>query len=123
MIKTALPLLFQKAHLIDLNSRHGSVLAIGEVMYALSAVVISNKTNLKDCIGDELLEKCENLIPTYQERLFFRGMGGELMKQACSSFIGNCSLARLPLHGKSVIGEFLYSEMLKCKEVRLCCGC
>lgn len=108
MINTALPLLFQKSLTIDLNSRHGSVLGIGEIARALSEVAKSKDVNLKDFIGPELLSNYENLIGIFQERMYFRGLGGELMKQACSSFIENCSLAKLPLHNKQVISKSLF---------------
>lgn len=77
-------------------------MAIGEIFKALS---IQNK---KGNIGNELFEECKNLIPHFQERLYFRGLGGELMRQACSSFIQNCSLAQLPFHNTDVIGKKVF---------------
>lgn len=105
MANTALPLLFQKAFTIDLNSRHGSVLAIGEIVKSLSTIAQSEEKNLTDFISEDSLKQCEDLIPLFQERLYFRGMGGELMKQACSNFIENCALAKLPVHGKNITGK------------------
>lgn len=100
MIETVLPELFAKCKTIDLNARHGAVLAIGEIFKALAA---ENKTN---SIGDELFAECKNLIGFFQERLYFRGLGGELMRQACSSFIQNCSVAKVPFHNNwDVIGK------------------
>lgn len=99
MFQIALPQLFTKAKTIDLNARHGAVLAIGEILNSLSTVARDK------FIENELLDDCKTLIPIFQERLYFRGLGGELMRQACSSFIQNCSLAKLPFHGLGVIGK------------------
>lgn len=99
IIKIVLPELFAKAKTIDLNARHGAVLAIGEIFKALAA------ENKSSCIGNELFEECKNLIGFFQERLYFRGLGGELMRQACSNFIQNCSIAKVPFHNSDVIGK------------------
>lgn len=106
MINTALVQLFAKTKTIDLNARHGAVLAIGEIFKALSTIAHNEqKTTLQNLIGNELLDYSKLLIPTFQERLYFRGLGGELMRQACSTFIQNCSLAQMPFHGSDVIGN------------------
>lgn len=99
MITTVLPQLFSKAKTIDLNARHGSVLAIGEIFKALE---VENK---KSEIGNDLYEECKNLVGFFEERLYFRGLGGELMRLACSNFIQNCSLAKMPFHNSDVIGK------------------
>jgi hypothetical protein len=39
------------------------------------------------------------------QRQQFRGVGGELMKQACLLLIGKCSLAGMPFHNHPVIGK------------------
>ncbi|GJQ72923.1 hypothetical protein Trydic_g1566 [Trypoxylus dichotomus] len=107
VINVILPELFNKSKTIDLNSRHGSVLAIGEVMYALSKVATSKNVIVEDYIGANLLENTKNLVPLFKEKLYFRGMGGELMKQACSDFIQKCALAQLPFHKDEITDEWL----------------
>ncbi|CAH1996514.1 unnamed protein product [Acanthoscelides obtectus] len=101
MIETALPNLFEKTTSIDLNSRHGATIAIGEVIHALS------KTNYLDKVTETLLDKTRSLIPWYRERMYFRGLGGELMKHACSDFIEKCSLAAVPFHNQTVVEDWL----------------
>lgn len=104
MATTVLEKLINYTKSIDLNARHGSVIAIGEIIYALSK--LNTTDNVVDVIGRDMLQNVIDLIPRFKERLYFRGLGGELMKQACSDFIENCSLAKLPIHGYPIIGEF-----------------
>lgn len=106
MTKSVLPQLFDKATSIDLNCRHGSVIAIGEILWALSKVVPTD-ANMNELVGMDLIDKAKRLIPLFQERLYFRGMGGELMKQACCIFIENCSLAHMPFYKMEIIGNML----------------
>lgn len=106
MVKTVLPALFEKTNSIDLNSRHGAILAIGEIIYALSKLAKQLNTDIKSILKEDLLEKTRNLIPHFRERLHFRGLGGELMKQACSDFIEKCSLSSLPFHNEDIVGMY-----------------
>lgn len=105
MVNSVLPQLFKKAISIDLNSRHGAVIAIGEIFYSLSKVALAKNNKLEDLINDSVIEFVRNLIPTYKERLYFRGMGGELMRQACSYFIEKSSLAHVPFNNMDVVSK------------------
>lgn len=105
MLSIVLPALFDKANSIDLNSRHGSVLAIGEILHAMSLVISNRKQEIS--FSENLLEKTKTLIPDFKQKFYFRGLGGELMKLACSTFIEKCSLAGLPFHDSEVIEEWL----------------
>ncbi|XP_017771538.1 PREDICTED: tubulin-specific chaperone D [Nicrophorus vespilloides] len=100
MVGTVLPMLFEKSRSIDLNSRHGSILAIGDIIHAISQVS-------EDALNESILMEVKDLVPKYRERHFFRGMGGELMKQACSDFIKKCSLAHLPFHNSDIVDDWL----------------
>lgn len=93
-----LPTLFLKTGSIDLNCRHGAVMAIGQIVHALSIL------NYK--LSSALLDDIKNLILKYTKQMYFRGLGGELMKQACSDFIEKCSLSKLPFHNDPVIGNW-----------------
>ncbi|XP_050312705.1 tubulin-specific chaperone D [Anthonomus grandis grandis] len=103
MIEKVLPELFEKTQSIDLNCRHGSVLAIGQIVFALSRIT----GDVAFQLNDDLMRKVKDLIPKYTSSMYFRGLGGELMKQACSDFIEKCSLAKLPLHNDDVIEKWL----------------
>ncbi|XP_056642378.1 tubulin-specific chaperone D [Diorhabda sublineata] len=107
IISKTVPSLLEKTNSIDLNARHGSILAIGEILHAVSKIASETNKSINSLIGDDILEKVKLLIPKFKEKLYFRGLGGELMKQACSDFIEKCSLARLPFHQDSIIDDWL----------------
>lgn len=94
-----LPALTEKTLSADLNSRHGSILGIGEIIYALHL-----HSQVK--VSDKLLEVIKSIVPILNGRYQFRGMGGELMRQACCTLIENLSLAKVKYHGDEIIGNF-----------------
>jgi hypothetical protein len=96
MVSTVLPALFEKTTSIDLNSRHGAVLAIGEIVHALSITL--KDQDLEGVLGPNLSPKISTLLPQFRQKFYFRGLGGELMRSACCDFIEKCTLARLKLH-------------------------
>lgn len=102
---TVLPALLQKTKSIDLNCRHGSVIAIGEVIYALK--LLSYDIEL------EFLDKIKNLIYFYKEKRYFTSIGGEILRQGFCSFIQKCAMSHLPFHESPVIDE-LQSLMDEC---------
>lgn len=82
--------LFENTDSIDVNARHGSVLAIGEIILAL--------VEINPVLIDELImNKLNGLIIKFQTREQFRGMSGELMKMAALDLIKNCSQARVSI--------------------------
>lgn len=104
MAEIILPKLLKMTLSIDLNARHGSILAIGEVLLALSNICAAAGSNVASKLSSDMLAEVRNLVARYRERLFFRGLGGELMKQACAFYIQKCSQAHLPFHDENVIG-------------------
>ncbi|XP_022919826.2 tubulin-specific chaperone D [Onthophagus taurus] len=107
MANNVLKKLFEKAKSIDLHCRHGSVLAIGEIFHALALVAEEKGCKINQIVEEEELIEAQNLIGLYSERFYFRGLGGELMKQACSKFIQKCSMAKLPFHQLKIIDDWL----------------
>ena len=95
MVTTVLPTLFEKTNSIDLNSKHGAVLAIGEIVHALS--ITAKSQPIEDVLTTPILDKIKNLVPHFRQKFAFRGLGGELMRNACCDFIAKCSLASLAL--------------------------
>ncbi|XP_044262327.1 tubulin-specific chaperone D [Tribolium madens] len=102
MVEKVLPTLFEKSSSIDLNARHGSVLAIGEIIYALS----QNMDKIEVVLGDHL-EKIANLVPEFRQKFYFRGLGGELMRTACCDFIEKCAMASLEFTNGSTTDDWL----------------
>lgn len=65
-----LPKLFEKTSSIDINQRHGTVLAIGEIVSKLKQM---EKTSDEIFLTTELVEKLSNLVITFQQRDQFKG--------------------------------------------------
>lgn len=93
-------------------------MTIGEILFALADVAKSMGVEIEDYVGTALIEDTKNLIPLFKERLYFRGMGGELMKQACSDFIQKCSLARLPFHKDDITGFIIFPSSRRIHFIR-----
>ncbi|OAD56648.1 Tubulin-specific chaperone D [Eufriesea mexicana] len=79
---------------IDLNIRHGSVLAIAEILEALHNCCSEKIENI---IGSSAAENIKNIVNTFRKRGQFKGLGGELMKQACAVLIKKCSIINFPI--------------------------
>lgn len=47
------------------------------------------------------------IVPIFKERQQFRGIGGELLKQACSVYIESCSNAALPIPDETIVEQWL----------------
>lgn len=91
-----LPKLFQKTTSLDVNMRHGCVLAIGEIVLSLK--------NIEDSIKQpgiyitiDLVEMLSGLIDKFQKKDQFKGLSGEMMYQCSCDFIRNCSIANVPV--------------------------
>lgn len=96
MAAVVMPQLLAKTETIDVNARHGCVLALGEVTLALRQL-----EELGDCntsyLSNQRVAELNELIKSFLERNFYRGMSGELMKSCTANFIRNCSVAKMPV--------------------------
>lgn len=72
MANNILPKLFSKTKSIDINERHGTVLAIGEIVAELNMIEIEHNL-YKKYINDSLIESLNGLVLTFQQRDQFRG--------------------------------------------------
>ncbi|XP_050073565.1 tubulin-specific chaperone D [Anopheles maculipalpis] len=109
MRDTIVPQLFQLAESTELNTRHGAVLALGEVINALQALGSGQTGDGQEgYINNKISELAGQLIGKYRQRGQFKGMSGTYMKHGCASFIRNCSEAMLPI----TQGEYLESWQL-----------
>lgn len=66
-----LPSIFDKTSSIDVNLRHGSVLAIGEIVLALSELEALNRDN--KFLNETLLELVNGLVTQFYNRGQYRG--------------------------------------------------
>lgn len=107
MAVTVLPKLLKKTESIDLNVRHGAILAIGETIYALSQTKLPNGKTADSLISEDISTSVRELVARLRSRQQFRGLGGELMRQACCNCIASLSLAAAPYHGHPIIDEWL----------------
>ncbi|ALC39422.1 CG7261 [Drosophila busckii] len=94
MAAVVLPQLLAKTETIDLNARHGCVLAMGEITLTLRQLELEGPGNVY--LTNQRIAELNELINSFVERSYYRGMSGELMKSCSASFIRNCSLAQLP---------------------------
>ncbi|XP_011303507.1 tubulin-specific chaperone D [Fopius arisanus] len=102
MVETVLPILIDNLRSIDLNVRHGSILAIAEILEALHGHFGGS---IEARIGVPEVEEIEKIIGMFRSRGQFKGLGGELMKQACATLISKCSQVHFPV-GRDVVGEW-----------------
>ncbi|KAH8412266.1 hypothetical protein KR009_000944 [Drosophila setifemur] len=94
MSRVVLPQLLAMTDTIDINCRHGCVLAMGEITLALRDLERKSEPSLAYLTNQRIVELNE-LIKTFLERNCYRGMSGELMKSCTTNFIKNCSRAQL----------------------------
>lgn len=93
IIADVMPKLFEKTASIDVNQRHGAVLAIGEIVSMLKQLEIFEENRY---IDDNVMQQLNELVASFQKRDQFKGLSGEMMFQSCCDFIRNCSAAALP---------------------------
>ncbi|XP_051796853.1 tubulin-specific chaperone D isoform X1 [Acanthochromis polyacanthus] len=103
MATTVLPQLLTMAVGMDLHSRHGAILACGEVTHALYKVGLKTNSAVVDIISPECVDALKNIHQMLQERKQYRGFGGWLMRPAVCGLIEKLSLSKLPFKNDPVI--------------------
>ncbi|KAF6727713.1 Tubulin-specific chaperone D [Oryzias melastigma] len=103
MASTVLPQLLKMAVGMDLHSRHGAILACGEIAHALYKVGLQTNRSILDVISPECVEELKNIHFKLNERKQYRGFGGALMRPAICSLIEKLSLSKLPLKNDPVL--------------------
>lgn len=111
MVQEVLPKLFEQTTSIDVNARHGCVLAIGEIISKLKSLnVEENESNGKYTITNELNERLNNLISSFQKRDQYKGLSGEMMFQCSCDYIRNCSSAKIYATDEC-LGKFIFNAL------------
>ncbi|CAH0396102.1 unnamed protein product [Bemisia tabaci] len=101
MSKQVLPQVFKKVDSINLNERHGAILAAGEIFLGLA---LEDPT--LSLVAPELISKAGQLVRSIEEKQQFKGYSGELMKQSCCCFIQRCSQAKLQFQSLETISDW-----------------
>ncbi|KAI5644464.1 tubulin-specific chaperone D [Phthorimaea operculella] len=102
-----LPKLVDKTESIDLNARHGAILGIGEAILALSQTKLADGNTGDSLVSEDIKICVRDLVPRLRARQQFRGLGGELMRQACCHTIAALAQADQPYHGQPIIDDWL----------------
>lgn len=84
MIEEVLPILLGFVDSIDLFVRHGAILSIAEIFVALHKKL---GKDISEIISKDDLAKVQNIVSVCRNRGQLRGLGGEIIKQACVSLI------------------------------------
>lgn len=63
-------------------------------------------------LGNDIIQVFRDMAQHFQTRGWFKGLGGELMKQAFAKFIRTCSIVRFPIHSTKVVGMFFNKTKL-----------
>jgi len=56
--------------------------------------------------GTTAVADIQDIVRTFRNRGQFKGLGGELMKQACAVLIKKCSIVHFPIHFTDVVGTY-----------------
>ncbi|XP_011495321.1 PREDICTED: tubulin-specific chaperone D [Ceratosolen solmsi marchali] len=101
-INKMLPLLMDFLTSPDLCHCHGATLAIAEILIAL------HDMNNKDLIEfiEQTSSKIQDIVATFRNRGQFRGLGGEILKQACVTLIKNLSLMHFSIDSKNILNDW-----------------
>ncbi|XP_069339168.1 tubulin-specific chaperone D isoform X2 [Eulemur rufifrons] len=99
----------------DLHTRHGAVLACAEVAYALHGLAAREGRPVTDYLEEKAVQGLRQVHQQLCERQLYRGLGGELMRQAVCLLIENLSLSKMPFKGDTIIDgwQWLIDDTLR----------
>ncbi|KAM8945028.1 tubulin-specific chaperone D isoform 2-T2 [Lycaon pictus] len=98
-----LPCLLSKTQSLDLHTRHGAVLACAELARGLYRLAVQEDRPVADYLDDAAVRGLKQIHQQLYDRQLYRGLGGELMRQAVCVLIENLSLSKMPFRGDVVI--------------------
>uniref|UniRef100_A0A8C8TVU7 Tubulin-specific chaperone D n=2 Tax=Peromyscus maniculatus bairdii TaxID=230844 RepID=A0A8C8TVU7_PERMB len=99
----------------DLHTRHGAILSCAEVTYALYKLASQSNRPVTDYLDENAVQSLKEIHQQLCDRHLYRGLGGELMRQAVCVLIENLSLSRMPFKGDTVIDgwQWLINDTLR----------
>ena len=100
MAFSILPKLLRHSFSIDLNTRHGALISLAEIVHALCNEAASKKqenvlVELKRYFPIEIFDQLKNVLNKIFEEKYFRGTGGELMRPAVCFVLKKFSISKL----------------------------
>ncbi|XP_049557798.1 tubulin-specific chaperone D isoform X1 [Orcinus orca] len=99
----------------DLHTRHGAVLACAEVTHSLYTLAVQQGRPVSDFLDEKAVQGLKQIHQQLYDRQLYRGLGGELMRQAVCILIENLSLSKMPFRGDAVIDgwQWLINDTLR----------
>jgi hypothetical protein len=101
-VNEMLPLLMNSLTSIELCHCHGAILAIAEILLALHNIDNNDLTSFIK----ESSAKIEGIVVQFRNRGQFRGLGGEMLKQACVTLIKNLSIMHFQVQFKDTLSDW-----------------
>ncbi|CAK7291514.1 Tubulin-specific chaperone D [Vulpes lagopus] len=110
-----LPCLLSKTQSLDLHTRHGAVLACAELARGLYRLAVQEDRPVADYLDDAAVHGLKQIHQQLYDHQLYRGLGGELMRQAVCILIENLSLSKMPFRGDVVIDgwQWLIDDTLR----------
>ncbi|XP_058559363.1 tubulin-specific chaperone D isoform X2 [Neofelis nebulosa] len=110
-----LPRLLSMTQSLDLHTRHGAVLACAEVTRGLYRLAVQEDRPITDYLDDAAVQGLKHIHQQLYDRQLYRGLGGELMRQAVCVLIENLSLSKMPFRGDAIIDgwQWLIDDTLR----------
>ncbi|XP_006886364.1 PREDICTED: tubulin-specific chaperone D [Elephantulus edwardii] len=99
----------------DLHTRHGAILACGAVTCALHRLAAQGGRSITDYLDRTALEGLKQIHQQLYDHQLYRGLGGELMRQAVCSLVESLALSRVPFKGDPIINgwQWLVDDTLR----------
>ncbi|KAB0368052.1 hypothetical protein FD755_021376, partial [Muntiacus reevesi] len=99
----------------DLHTRHGAVLACAEVARSLHTLATQQGRPVSDFLDEKAMHGLKQIHQQLYDRQLYRGLGGELMRQAVCILIENSALSKMPFRGDAVIDgwQWLINDTLR----------
>jgi len=106
---------------LDLNTRHGGILATAEVVHAL---FLNFSGCANKCCSDKVLQSLKNIVPYLKDKSYFSGVEGDFMKIAVCKLVEKLSQSRIPFeldyvtdYWQAVINDCLSHTIPEIREV------
>ncbi len=99
---TVLPYLLEYTTHENLFVRHGVVIGVADIEFALGDVAVDN-TGGKLGTTDSILLSLSNLAAVIEKARLYRGRGGEIMRSAVSRYIECMARSTIPLTAKQQV--------------------